>query len=276
MFLNKPFPYLTSFRNHFLIALILSFVIVFILIFLQPFGSGNFNSPYKNIYFMGYGLISFLIYLTIHFLSKWYYTRLKIWKWGEELIFCFFYISLSIIIAFLYTEIIINQKPERLNLKWFLNWFQTMFLGFGLILTVFTILLRNYFGSVNLANTKKQFKTPHQSIPEKKILLQGTLKKERLWVNEATIAYVKSEDNYVYLYFVEGEELNEKMLRSTLTKINLQLPSLIKAHRSYLINPGFIIALKGNAQNAKLKLKTVEKSIPVSKTHFETIKRLIT
>jgi len=274
MFFNKPFPYIISLRNHFLIASTISFIVVFILIFLQPFGSNNFSSPYKTIYFIGYGVISFIIYLVTHLVSKQYYVRFKIWKRGEEFIFSFLYISIAIIIAFLYTEIIINKQPERLNLKWFLDWFKIMFLGFGSMLFVVTILLRNYYGSNTLA-TKNDSLEGHGKHPtEKRILLQGTLKKEAFWVDENSIMFAKSEDNYVSLYFIEDDVIHEKILRNTLTNISQQLPKLVKAHRSYLINPNYIIALKGNAQNAKLWLKNLEKPVPISKTYFASIKAL--
>ncbi|MDY8135272.1 LytTR family DNA-binding domain-containing protein [Aquimarina sp. 2201CG5-10] len=238
---------------------------------MQPFGSNNFNNPYKNLYFIGYGVISFLTYLIIFLLSKWYHSHFRVWKWGEELIFSFFYISFAIIIAFIYTEIIINKQPERLNLNWFLDWFKLMFLGFGIIVSVIAILLRNYYGSKVIEN-KKELNISSQ---ETRILIQGSLKKENFLIDANSIVYVKSEDNYVYLYFIEDEILKEKMLRNTLTNISLQLPQLMRSHRSYLINPNFIISIKGNAQNAKLQLKAIEKPIPISKTYFASLKTLI-
>lgn len=59
MFLNKPFPYSISFRHHFLIAAILGIIVVFIIVFLHPLGSNNFTSPFKILYFTGYGIINF-------------------------------------------------------------------------------------------------------------------------------------------------------------------------------------------------------------------------
>lgn len=202
--------------------------------------------------------------------SNIYYLHFKIWKWIEELIFCLFFITIAIIIAFFYTEVIINKKPERLTLILFLNWFKILFLGFGVIMLVVALLLRNYYNSMNNVISEKK-----ESVEKSEINLKGTLKKELFSVEETSIVYVRSEDNYAYIYYVEEELLKEKMLRNTLTNIEKQLSSLIKAHRSYLINPDFIILLKGNAQNAKLQLKNVEGYIPVSKTYFESVKTTI-
>ncbi|WP_109097159.1 LytTR family DNA-binding domain-containing protein [Aquimarina sp. AU58] len=271
MHLNKSCPYSISFRYHFLIAAILGIIVVFIIVFLHPLGSNNFTSPFKTLYFTGYGIIVFFTYLIAVIFSNGYYLRFKIWKWIEELIFCLFFIIIAIIIAFFYTEVIINKKPERLTLILFLNWFKMVFLGFGVIMFVVTVLLRNYYKSMNNVISEKRKPAVEQS----KIKLKGTLKKELFSVEETSIVYVRSEDNYVYIYYVEEELLKEKMLRNTLTNIEKQLSSLIKAHRSYLINPDFIILLKGNAQNAKLQLKNIEDYIPVSKTYFASVKNTI-
>ncbi|EZH74922.1 hypothetical protein ATO12_09320 [Aquimarina atlantica] len=243
---------------------------VFIIVFLHPLGSNNFTSPFKTLYFTGYGIIVFFTYLIAVIFSNRYYSRFKIWKWTEELIFCLFFVIIAVIIAFFYTEVIINKKPERLTLTLFLNWFKMVFLGFGVLIFVVTVFLRNYYKSMNNVISEKK-----EPVEQSKIRLKGTLKKELFSVEETSIVYVRSEDNYVYIYYVEEELLKEKMLRNTLTNVEKQLSSLVKAHRSYLINPDFIILLKGNAQNAKLQLKNVEGYIPVSKTYFTSVKSTI-
>ncbi len=273
MFLNTSFPYSKSLRNQLLIALILSFVVVFIIIFLQPFGSNNFSSPYKNLYFSGYGVILFITYLGCYLSFNIYYKRYKTWKWAEELLFCFLFISIGIVLAFIYTELVINKKPERITLDWFLTWFKFIFLGFGAILGALSVFLRKYYGQME--NTKNSIENTFDSKENKLISLKGSLKKESFSVEIAKVIYVKSEDNYVKIYYLKDEILAEKMLRITLSGIQKQLDNVIKIHRSYLINTSYIVSLKGNSQNAKLLLKHVKNSIPVSKTYFEKVKSYI-
>lgn len=101
MLFNKSFPYSTSITNNVKIAAILSFAVVFILIFLQPFGANNFYDPYKGLYFIGYGIISFIVYLSLYFLSRYYYSNFKRWRLVEELEYSLLYISAAIIIVFI-------------------------------------------------------------------------------------------------------------------------------------------------------------------------------
>lgn len=266
MFLNKAFPYFNSFRKHIRIAAMLSFVVVFILIFLQPFGANNFNHPYKHLYFIGYGIISVVVYLIIYLLSRLYYNNFKRWKWSEELMFSFFYVTVSIAVAFFYTELMINKRSNFMIFSFFIEWFRFVFLGFGIILSVLSIFLRRYYGKEE--QEIKKYKTNH----EEKIVVKSTLKKESFTVLAEDIVYIKSEDNYVNIYYIEEEELQKKIIRNTLSSLHTQLNHLLKVHRSYLINPTFIISVEGNAQKGSIHLKYIEEKLPVSKTYFDSVK----
>lgn len=109
----------------------------------------------------------------------------------------------------------------------------------------------------------------------KNVTLTGSLKKDIFVVDEANLVFVKSENNYVLISYIEHDLIKEKLLRSTLANIEKQLPSFIKTHRSYIVNPDFILAVKGSKQNSKLNLKNTELAIPVSETYFETINSIV-
>ena len=266
MFLNKAFPYTTSFRNHLLIAAILSFLVVFILIFLQPFGAGNFNNPYKDLYFIGYGIISMIVYTFLYFLSRRYYISYKTWKRKEELVFSFLYVSLAIVIAFFYTELFINKKPEHIYLDFFMTWFRLMFFGFGIILSIVSMFLRHYYGK-----TKESEKEIDREL-DKAVLLKSSLKKESFLVVLADVIYIKSEDNYVNIYYKEEGQVKKKVMRNTLSSVHEQIDHMIRVHRSYVINPNYIISLEGNAQNGSVHLQYINDAVPVSKTYFDRVK----
>lgn len=175
----------------------------------------------------------------------------------------------------MYTEILINKSAERLNLDGFLWWYKNMFLGFGIITSILMILLRRYYGkTIFIKEEKSPQDVTRSEGPLKVITITGDLKKEFFRGILSNILFIKSEGNYVFIYFTTSQGTQEKMLRSTLKNIHNQLPAFLKAHRSFIINPLHIKDLKGNAQNGKLYLKEIEEPISVSKTYFENIKRV--
>ncbi|WP_299435227.1 LytTR family DNA-binding domain-containing protein [uncultured Aquimarina sp.] len=190
----------------------------------------------------------------------------KIWKWSEELIFSFLYVSIAIVIAFFYTELFINKKPEHIYLSFFMNWFRLMFLGFGIILSTLSIFLRRYYGKI------KENEKEISSESEKAVLLKSSLKKESFLVVLGHIIYIKSEDNYINIYYHEGSEVKKKVMRNTLSSVSKQLEDMIRVHRSYIVNPNYIISLEGNAQNGSVYLQYIKDAVPVSKTYFDNVK----
>ena len=221
-----------------------------------------------------YGFIVFLSYFITHLLSLLYYKRAHIWKVLEEIIFNLIFIFLSIIIGFYYTEIIINKNPERLNLPHFLGWFKTILFSFGILLFILTYYLRRKYTANDLKSRNVNSQTPTLS-DTRNITLTGSLKKDFFVVDEANLVFVKSENNYVLISYIEDDLIKEKLLRSTLANIEKQLPSFIKTHRSYIVNPDFILSVKGSKQNSKLNLKNTALAIPVSETYFETINSIV-
>ena len=274
MFLNKSFPYDSSFRTHVFIGGLLGIFVVFIIFFLKPFNSGESRFSYKTIFFLIYGLIILITYLVSHLLSDFYYKITQRWKLFEEIVFCLLFIAVSIVLAFFYTELIINKNPERVNMYHFLGWFKTICLSFGILLFILTILLRKKYSGEHLKNSTEDLKIETVT-KSKRVTITSNLKKEDFTVDEADVVYIKSENNYVLICYFEDNVLKEKLLRNTLSNINSQLPTFIKIHRSYILNPNFILSLKGSKQNAKLQLRDTDVALPVSETYFETISSIV-
>lgn len=274
MFLNKPFPYNPSFRTHFLIGGLLGVFVLFIIFFLKPFNSGESSFSYKTIFFLTYGLIIFVTYILSHLVSVFYYKLTKSWKLFEEIIFCVLFIVVSVVLGFFHTELIINKNPERVNLYHFLGWFKTIFFSFGILLFILTIFLRRKYAREGLNNSTADLEL--DTLPKRNsITITSSLKKEDFTVDVGNIVYIKSENNYVLISYFEDDVIREKLLRNTLSNINTQLPTFIKIHRSYIVNPNFILFLKGSKQNAKLQLKDTDITLPVSETYFESVKSVL-
>ncbi|PQJ80124.1 LytR/AlgR family response regulator transcription factor [Polaribacter porphyrae] len=243
--------------------------VLFIIFFLKPFDTGTSTLAFKEFYFLVYGVITFFSYLIFHFVSSFYYSKVKIWRIFEEIILCLLFVIASIIISFYYTEIFINNKPERVtNTNYFFNWFKIVFLGFGFLLFFSAVFLRRA-----IIRPKVDNNIPKITINDhvKKVRIFGSLKKSSFLIDLSNLAYIKSENNYVTIFYFEEDILKEKLFRCTLTNIKKQLPYFLKVHRSYIINPAFIISLKGNKQNARLYLKNVAFVIPVSAPFFEVV-----
>ena len=82
--------------------------------------------------------------------------------------------------------------------------------------------------------------------------------------------FASAEGNYCTLFFLENQQLQRKLLRLNMKNLEGQFqayPSVIRCHRSYLINKEKIRQMKGNARSLILKLEGYQGEIPVSRAY---------
>ena len=84
------------------------------------------------------------------------------------------------------------------------------------------------------------------------------------------IKYIEALQNYIKIGFVNGAgKLNEQIERATMKQVDDESgsASIVRCHRSYMVNQDAIISVKGNAQGLLLSLSDCEKVIPVSRSY---------
>jgi DNA-binding LytR/AlgR family response regulator len=107
-------------------------------------------------------------------------------------------------------------------------------------------------------------------IPEKKdriVSIQSDTR-ETLQMNLRQLAFVEAQENYSRFVWLKGDEINEKILRVTLKKIEDQIVggNIIRCHRSYIINTNFHYTIRGNSNGYRLTSKQFRDVIPISRS----------
>lgn len=122
----------------------------------------------------------------------------------------------------------------------------------------------------------KFFVHPSGKEPQKPyIILQGKGKTDLIQLPLSDLLYLKASDNYVKVF--SGTEIEAKayMLRTTLSKIEQKHPTLLRTHRSYIINPIHFKRFKTTKSGTFLEL-TDNSMIPVSKSNQNLIRNRLT
>ena len=104
-------------------------------------------------------------------------------------------------------------------------------------------------------------------------------KKLRLVIAPEAVLFIKSEDNYVQIHYMDQNRTRKFILRSSMRALeeNLSRHGLVRCHRSYFINPSFIKIVHRDSAGllvAELKHDGFE-SIPISRKYHESITRLL-
>lgn len=103
-------------------------------------------------------------------------------------------------------------------------------------------------------------------------VLQNEAGKQILKVTTDNLICFEANDNYVVTHYLDKDGKPKKSMdRCSLKKIDDILHSseirFERVHKSYIINPDYIDALKGKAQAYKLQLRHFEALIPVSRSY---------
>ncbi len=181
------------------------------------------------------------------------------WNLKKELFLVTLFLLFIGMTQFLMRDMVYNN-PNNWSWQYLFEEIRNTFLVGGLFLL---ILIPLNFNRLYARNTKNAL-----AINAKRnnlIASPTTIKIDDLSFNVNHLLFVKSDGNYVELFFIDG---NKSLKRKTIKDLELalqQYPSIIKTHRSYLVNTNHIVNISGNAQGYKLELKNYAEKIPVSR-----------
>jgi hypothetical protein len=96
--------------------------------------------------------------------------------------------------------------------------------------------------------------------PQKTITLYSQRKKTILLI--ANIAYVESRDNFTLVKMTDGSEFENKV---TISQWSLQIPTFLRVHRSFLINPRY-----GRLHGDEITVMSTW-TLPVSRTYKKKV-----
>lgn len=265
-FIFKQIPYNFSFKRQALVGALLGGIVVFIMIFLQPFGTYSYEGDYKYLIFSGFGVLIFLIYLLCARIENWFYkSKNSTWEIRFEIISFVGFVVISSIPIHFYNQVFLNhffnhEFVGSTYLKHGVWFFGHSVVPVMLILLPFYLYFRNKLGVL----------IPTSFLNEIEFI--GANKGEKISLQKEAILFIKASENYVEIFHTKKQTVQNETFRNTLIAIKKQAPFLYKSHRSYLVNISSIKSIKGNSQNAKIEFRQAGLSIPLSKSYYKTVK----
>jgi len=267
--LKKPFPENESFAYHIKVS---GGISLFITFFLYVFSPNDMSDLKTNKFWicLGFGIVAFVSMLTYELVVT-YLLKIKprganftFAKWILYMIGLMLFISLTnfLFIRLLYFGYIQWELfPHMLHGTFTIGLFPIVMIG-GYALTRQE---KKYQNIAKVVNEKAEVKS---AIAETNDLNIFGIPVER-------IRYIEALQNYVKIGYLNSENiLQEQTERATLKYImdKVQDSSIVKCHRSYLVNRATVISTSGNAQGLLLSLSDCEKKIPVSRSYVPSFR----
>jgi len=239
----------SSNKYHLIVALTIAVWLSFFLIIIAPFDIAELPIGVRLEIMPFYGLISFLVYVLLIPFQNWAYKRIQKQSIPFEVLIIVLYNILVLVGSYLfYKSRIVNGDYSFVGFT-----LEIYYPIFFILLPV--IIFARWFISRKVVKQHSE-----------KIIITGENKLDILQINDADLICVSSADNYVSVAYLIHDVLNKKLLRTTLKNIELQLPFLVRVHRSHLINP---IHFKEWKNATTVLLTQIE--VPVSKNYKKDI-----
>jgi len=269
-FINQPYPDRDDLKSILISGLSTGALIFFILYVFQPFDVGEApNILWTTLMFgaitAGVSIMFDLIAIRLIGINR-EHPNWTFIKWISYIVVLMVFIAIA---NYVYMTIWLLDQP----FYWLGMWYM---LRGVLLIGIFPITI---FGALKMVRLLKQNKNiasglspPVESIAEKSVVQLPIQKSSSTWsVDPNDILYVEAQQNYVTIIYKSDESVTKEMIRNTLGNIDqaLSKTTVIRCHRSYLVNKNRIVDISGNAQGLKLHLADLsDRTVPVSRKYI--------
>ena len=273
---KQPYPVSLGWRRDLLTILGIDLLAVGFILLLKPFGLMNITHFDPNIFVLTIAVCCFFVgifnKLGLPRILPGYFQE-EDWSVAKEILF-----SCWNLLTITFTILLVARGFEVARLSFFtllVYCFYTIFIGI-IPLIGKTMLTQIWL----LKGQLKRLQAIHQPILEQAQLpVSITLKSEgtepplTFELNE--LLYIQAQQNYVRIVCQQQDQITERLLRSSLKAIEsqLQTDSLVRCHRSNIVNLHHIKKITGNAQGYQLTLNPNIETIPVSRTYSGNVLR---
>ncbi len=271
-FWTKPILFLQSSGDKWLFILFINAYSAIFLLFFQPFGVNNYDPTHQIRLELLLGIGAFFLVNTIVMCVYEFGVVPLVFRSKARYVFVLHLLCLLLVLS-TSTYLTYNYIGN------FHDWSWKSYFGFirdiGLMSTIPMILLLLFLqqrqARREVANLQDH--VARQDRATKVLYLSSANGKDKLYLAAEKLLLLEAQDNYVAVYYYEKEEVKRSLIRSSLKRLEKQVEDspLIRCHRSYLVNPKQVEKISGNAHQLQIRLKGLDKIIPVSRQYVSAI-----
>ena len=183
------------------------------------------------------------------------------------------------VMASIYTLVAIFAETE----KSIPELFNTLFVKTSLILLIPYTMCYTYFvwqeNRRELRSLRKQIDRDETVLQKAYIQILDEKGEMRLSIRRENLVLIESADNYVCVYYINGDTTKKSMIRNTLSRVaeHLQGTRIVRCHRSYMINLDHAKILHRDKEGVFIEhgLEGIP-NVPISRTYAENIQEWLT
>jgi hypothetical protein len=273
--LNSPFPYyLNDDRKNFMFVSVVSVFVIFFMLLYRPYFHLTHTPTLGHASVFG-GITFVALFFSVILLPKIFPVMFEPTNWTlrKYLIHTVFQCFVIGVVSIIINRLYLHPEYSLLDLT-FRVFVQVALIGI-IPVSIFTLILRNTILQANLReaikanielDTIRNLKKETANAGSNRITLRSDTS-ETLSLHLPDLLFIRADDNYSTVYWMEDRIVQKKLLRANLKSIETQIDNsfTIRCHRSYVVNVHAISNVSGNANGYKLRIKDSEHYIPVAR-----------
>lgn len=226
---------------------------------------------------LGYAIVTFVVALVYHFVTEKHlgWSRAgENWTLGKWILDCALVLAFISVANFVYYNALVDWRAFSLVVLGTIA-LPTIMIGlFPIAFSGMAIQLRAERDNQRTAGQLARITTRITPTPPEIPLVSLS---DDFAIEPATILFCESRQNYVRVVYLDQGEVDENIVRATLTGIEsaLEDTTIVRCHRSYLVNVSHVTTVRGNAQGLRLSLVGLDEEVPVSRAFVADLRARI-
>lgn len=250
-------------------AMMIALLVYLFLALFQPFGTYTYTHSHKYWLLIPYAFISFALFFTSDYLMT---NKIINWTFKNEILKTSIVLLFCAALNYVYSIYFINHSNFS-----FKALFNMVLFTYTLGLPICAIMILGKYAFLKNTEAKE---LPNEINIKSKVKVENRLTiipdtGSSLHISKNQFLYAQSEGNYSYIYFIHDTIVSKKLLRISLKKLEEQIgdSSILRCHRSYILNIENALHQEGNSQGLRISLKFIKEKIPVSRKYIDKIKK---
>ena len=275
--LSKKYPFNDDLKLNLKSIIGISLGVFLFLLFFQPLTPQNTDFNNKLLILAGFGAITMVLLILFRILIPSIFPKSIVtgnWNFKKEIIINLFFLIFNSV-AFVFFARYVGKIEITFHKT-------ILIILISLTSLVVLIIINEYtFLKAQIQNLTNQEKVSEDIIASKEnieIEFESENKSEYFQLSIEQIILIKSANNYIEVIYKQNEKVNRRLIRSTLKnteELFSKYPSMVRCHRSCIINKDFIQKITKGTDGLKLNLFDYPQEIHVSRQYALKVKEAL-
>lgn len=278
--LNKPYPFNDDLKLNLQSVFGVALGIFLFLLFLQPLNPPNTDFNQKLLIIAGFGMIVLLLLFLFRIGIPAIFPKLFLsdkWTYKKEVLLHFIFLVFNSVAFSFYARYVgkITVDFHRVANIILISLIPVFVL---VIIYEYNVLKKRLQLVVNQIKNQEFSEDLEEENNVQGIEFESENQSEKLFLFPEQIILIKAANNYIEIIFRKSEKVSRQLVRNTLKNTeNLvkDYPSLIRVHRSFIVNVKSIRKVNKGSDGLKLLLYDYPKAINVSRQYVLNVKQAL-